>query len=146
MKTKDVLTLCLAVAGTFLVWFPVLFPVILTIIHFAETQQFLFDFLMPAELFPMILIGGILLLWAAMRAKQRRGFLSTSFGVAIALPILGSLLATVTGLASGDTPEGGWESALVTAIFIAYFLAVIVLGVGGILLISDLFKPIKNPI
>ncbi len=33
---------------------------------------FRFDYLMPAELFPATLVGGGLLIWAALRAHSRR--------------------------------------------------------------------------
>jgi hypothetical protein len=49
-------------------------------------------------------------------------------------------LAVVTGLASGETEIGGWQSVLGFGFIALYILAVISLGVGGILLIRDLVK------
>ena len=80
MEEKDVLTKMLAIAGTALVWFPNLAPVLLSVIGFITERMFRFDYLMPAELFPVALVGGFLLLWAALRARSRRGLIGGSLG------------------------------------------------------------------
>jgi peptidoglycan/LPS O-acetylase OafA/YrhL len=95
-----------------------------------------FDYLMPAELFPLALAGGCLLIWAALRARSRRGL-----GIAAGLLVVGQVLAVVTGLASGETEPAGWQWALVLASIAGYSLALVVVGVGGLLLLRDLFKP-----
>ena len=46
----------------------------------------------------------------------------------------------VTGLASGETEPGGWQWVLVLASLAIYSLALAAVGVGGILLLRDLFK------
>jgi len=140
MQNKDVLTKVLAIAGTILVWFPILAPVFFSIEHFLRARRFMIDYLMPAELFPAVLLGGILLLWAAFRSKRQRKLIGWSLAAAIVLPFLGGSLAAVTGLASGETAEGNWQSALVFAFIALYTLAVILLGVAGILLIRDVFQ------
>jgi hypothetical protein len=53
----------------------------------------------------------------------------------------GQELAEVTGLASGETEPAGWWWALVLASIVVYSLALVVIGVGGVLLLRDLFKP-----
>jgi hypothetical protein len=140
MRKKGVLTKILAILGTILVWFPILVPVILSIDHFLRAHRFMIDFLMPAELFPAVLLGGLLLLWAAFRAREQRRFIGWSLTATVILPLIGGGVGAITGLASGRTAEGGWESALVFAIIALYILAVIILGVGGILLIRNLVK------
>jgi hypothetical protein len=145
MGKKDLLTKVLAIAGTVLVWFPIITPIFFSIEHYLRARRFMIDYLMPAELFPVVLLGGGLLLWAAFRAKKRKKLIGASLTAAIVLPFLGGGLAAVTGLASGKIAEGGWQSALVFAFIALYTLAVILLGVAGILLTRDLFKPFKNP-
>ena len=56
------------------------------------------------------------------------------------LPVGGQALASVTGLASGRTEPTGWPWALVLASLALYVLALVILGVGGVLLVRDLFK------
>ncbi len=137
---KDGLTKGLAIAGTALIWLPIVAPVVLTLILLISRGIFRFDFLMPAELFPLAAIGGGLLIWAALRARSRRGLILGGFGIAIALLVLGQLLAVVTGLANGDTEPSGFWFVLVIAMIVGYSLAVVAVAVGGVLILRDLFK------
>jgi lipid-A-disaccharide synthase-like uncharacterized protein len=141
MKEKlGVFTKILAIAGTVLVWIPLLAPVLFSMIFLVQSGMFRMDYLMPAELFYFALLGGVLLIWAALRARRRRALIVGAFAAAIVLPVLGSVIASLTGLASGETEPGGWQWALVLAALAAYCLALILVGVGGILLLVDLFK------
>jgi hypothetical protein len=141
MKEKrGIFTKILAVAGTVLVWVPLLAPVLFSTVPLIKSGVFHFDYLMPAELFLFALVGGILLVWAALRAVRRRGLIGGAFAAAIVLPFLGSAVASLTGLASGEIEPGGWQWALVLAALAAYCLALAFMGVGGILLLFDLFK------
>ena len=140
MEKTGILTRILAIVGTVLVWFPILAPVLLSVARIIQGRIFLFDYLMPAELFPVAMAGGGLLLWAALRARSRRGIIGWGLGIAVSLLVAGQALAVVTGLASGDTEPTGWQWALVLASIGIYSLALVVIGVGGVLLIRDLFK------
>ena len=74
MENKGVLTKILAIAGTVLVWLPILAPILFTTIRFIQRHMFRFDYLMSAELFPAVLVGGGILLWAALRAHSLSHF------------------------------------------------------------------------
>ena len=100
--------------------------------------MFRFDYLMPAELFPAALVGGGLLMWAALRARSRRGIIGWGLGIAVGSLVGGQALAVATGLASGETEPTGWQWALVLASLGVYSLALVVIGVGGVLLLRDL--------
>ncbi|MGB7539904.1 MAG: hypothetical protein WBM17_15275 [Anaerolineales bacterium] len=130
----------MAVTGTALVWIPILAPAVLAVIRLAQSRMFLFDYLMPAELFPAVLLGGILLLWAALRARSRRALVGWSLGLAAGLLAAGQALAVATGPASGAINPAGWPWVLVLASIAGYTLAVIALGVGGLLLFQTLSK------
>lgn len=134
------LTKVLAGAGNGLVWLTLLAPVLFSFVFLARSGRFHFDYLMPAELFLVALAGGLLLIWAALRSKQRRRWIGISLGAAILALVGGQGLAVLTGLASGATQPGGWQFALVLALIALYTLALVVLGVGGILLWRDLRK------
>lgn len=140
MATKNVLTKVLAIVGTALVWFPILAPILLSIILFAAERRFLFDYLMPAELFFFALAGSGLLLWAALRAQLHVKFVARGFGVAVLMLFGGQWLAVVTGLAAGATQPIGWSFGLVIASLAIYSLGLILVGTGGALLLRDLFK------
>ncbi len=145
MEKKGVLTKILAIVGTVLVWFPILTPVLLSVAVIIKERMFRFDYLMPAELFPATLVGGGLLIWAALRRRSRRRLIGWGFGIAVGLLLGGQMLALVTGLASGETEPAGWWWALVLASIVVYSLALVVIGVGGVLLLRDLFKPSRFP-
>ena len=145
MERKDVLTKILAIAGTALVWFPILAPVLFSVAVIITGRVFRFDYLMPAELFPAALVGGCLLIWAALRARSRRRLIGWGLGIAAGLLVGGQVLAVVSGLASGETEPAGWWWALVLASIVVYSLALVVIGVGGLLLLRDLFKTHRSP-
>lgn len=138
MERRDTLASVLAAIGTFLVWVPVLAPLLFSVIVLATRGVFRFDYLMPAELFPATLVGGALLIWAALRARARVGLLAWSLGAAVAMLAGGQVLAVLTGLASGATGRSGLAFGLVVASLAASALANIVIGVGGLLLLRDL--------
>jgi hypothetical protein len=140
MGSRSVLAKGLAIVGTVLVWCPLLAPVLFAVMAVTRGGIFHIDYLMPAELFPVALVGGVLLLWAALRARSRRGLIGWSLGLAAAFLVIGQALAVVTGLASGATAPTGWQGALVVASLVAFSLALIMLAVGGILLLRDLFR------
>jgi hypothetical protein len=140
MENKGVLTKILAIAGTVLVWFPILAPILFSTILFIQRQVFRFDYLMPAELGLFAFGGGILLLVAAIRARSYWKLIGWGLGIALITIVGGQALAVVTGLADGTTEMGGWQWILVLGSLIVYTLAVVAVGVGGILLVRDLFK------
>ena len=146
MEKRGVLTKILAIVGTGLVWFPVLAPTLLSVAAFVTEGVFRFDYLMPAELFPAALVGGGLLLWAALRARSRRALIAWGLGIAVVSLVAGQALAVITGLASGRTEPTGWPVALVVASLAVYSLALVAMGVGGVLLIGDLFRRQPSPL
>lgn len=141
MDKKDQLSKILAVAGTVLVWIPSLAPLVIALFALGVRGVFLYDYLMPAELFPVALVGGGLLFWAAFRTKTLHKAIGVSFILAAALLVAVNLIATATGLASGETVPGGWAWALVIGVLIAYTLDLLSLGIEGAGLVRWLFRP-----
>lgn len=113
MDKGGILTKFLAVTGTVLVGFPILAPVALSGIFVITERRFLFDFLMPAELFPLIIAGGGLLVWAAIRTGSKLRLIGWGLGIAVGTLVTGQALAVLTGLASGEIEPTGWPLALV---------------------------------
>ncbi len=147
MSKKDVFTKTLATAGTVLVWLPILAPVLLAVTVSVRAHVSLLshlDYLMPAELFPVALVGGGLLLWAALRTRVRRRLVAGSLAGAVILLVGSQAVAVVTGLASGRTEPTGWQWALVLALLALFVLALIAMGVGGVLLLRDFFKTARR--
>ena len=138
MKNKGVLSKILAVTGTVLVWLPVLAPFVFAIIRLLQSGLLLFDYLMPAELFPVVLAGAILLLAAALRARTHRALIGWSLGLTVGFLLAAVGLAGITGLASGAIEPEGWPWALVLMAFAGFWIALLALAVGGILLLRAL--------
>ncbi len=135
---KGGFTKALTIAGTLLAILPVLAPVVLTLVLLIGQGVFRFDFLMPAELFPLFAVGGGLLIWSALRARSRRAFILGSFGIALALLVLSQLVAVLTGIANGEAELKGFWFVIVAGGIGVYDLAVLAMSIGGGLLLRDL--------
>ena len=140
MEKKDGLTKILAILGTVLMWFPVLAPIILGVGSLFLAGMFRFDYLMPAELFPSALLGGAMLLWAALRAHSHQKLIGWGLALAVIMLFGGQAVAVVTGLASGETEPTPLLIGLVLGPIVIYALLLVVVGVGGVWLVRDLFK------
>ncbi len=140
MKRTGALTRSLAIAGTVLVSIPIIAPLLFSIIRFAQSGRFMLDWLMPAELFLLVLFGGILLLVAAFRAHARRGPIGLGLGVALAMLAGAQIFAEVSGLAHGDTEPEGLVWAVVVAMIGLYAAAILEMGVVGGFLVRDVFR------
>jgi len=142
---KNVFTSILAILGTVLVCLTILAPIIVTVIFAFKERLFLFDYLMPAELFPFALAGGVLLFWAALRKRSRREWIGWSLGSGILMLVVSQLIAVLTGLANGESPPGGVWFIIVLIFLAGYILAVISLCVSGVLLLRDIFRSKIEP-
>jgi hypothetical protein len=138
MANKSLLTRILAIVGTVLVLFPLLAPVLFSTAGFLQEGILNFDYLAPAELFPIALAGGLLLVWAAWRARSQRRLIGWSLLAAVLMPVFGAVIANLTGLATGEIEPTGWQWVLVLASLAGYCLALVATGVGGALLLREL--------
>ena len=136
---KGNLTRLLTIIGTVLVWLPLLAPLILGLVSWSQDGIFRFDYLIPAELFPVTILGGVVLIWAAARANSHIKWISVSLVSAIALLVLDQGIAVVSGLAHGETTGGAWLVVVLTGLAL-FAIADLVLAVGGASLLYGLFK------
>ena len=145
MKNKDLLIKIFAYVGTVLIWIPILLPIFLGLVSLVREGLFRFDFLLPAELFAVILSGAVLLIWAVFLAKTNRVAVLVSFGIAIASLVGSQVVAVLTGLASGESEPTGSPWIIVTALIGIFNLSVIGLGIVGTFLIRKLnIKPMNR--
>jgi hypothetical protein len=140
MKNNAIYSKVLAVIGTILIWLPILSPFAFSIIRLITGGIFHLDYLMPAELFPIALAGAGLLLWAAWRAQSQRKIIAWGLCTAVLFLIGGQVLAVATGLASGETEAAGWPWALVIVSLAVYYLALVIIGIGGVLLLRNIYQ------
>ena len=142
---KDSFTKGLAIAGTILIWLPIVLPIFFSGIFLVERGLFRFDYLMPAEFFFFALGGGGLLIWAAVRAKSKQLMIGWSISFAVLTLVSMQALAVVSGLASGRTEPHGFWLIIVMMLLVLYILSLILCGIAAILLLRDLFKRPEEP-
>ena len=121
-----------AVTGSVLLWIPIGLMIVTAIIGSLSAGKLLMDYLMPAELFFLVLAGWILLIIGSALSQTMRGPVGI-IGAASVVVLIGSqILAVVSGFASGVVPAEGPIWYLVLGMLILYDLLVIVLGILGI--------------
>ena len=139
-KNAAAIDLALATSGAVLVFLPYAFLIITSAIHLIATRSFAMDYLIPAEMFPVTLAGGALVIWASLRMKARRLSLALLLGVSVLCLVGSQGLAVATGLASGEHAAAGWRLAVVIAALAVSYAAALALGAGGILLAREAFR------
>ena len=130
----------LVVVGTIVAALPLVAPIAFTVMRLASGGSLLFDYLMPAELFPLAIAGGLMILVASLLSKRRRCLAIGSLSAAAAFFLGITVGAELTGLASGLHPAEGWRLALVSVFLVLFIAAEIAIAACGILLFRDLFR------
>lgn len=142
-KQKAALTKVFAVSGTVVLWAPILFMFVTAIVGSIVGRAFLFDYLMLAELFPIVALGLMLLVLASLLSRTFRKWFGWG-SVAALLTLTGAqILATASGLASGVLAESGGVFVTVIAAIVIYNVIIIALAILSILLLRRLFQ--KQP-
>jgi hypothetical protein len=141
MITRRTLSAILAGLGTLAAWLPILVTLVITVLGSLRAGALRFDFLLPAELFPAAVVGGALLLGAALLAHARRNLIGWSVGLMLVALVGGQALAVISGLASGAREPAGWPWRLVIASLGVYAGALVAVAIGGLLLLRDLTAP-----
>ena len=142
-KQRRVLTKIFAISGTLLLWAPILFMFLTAIIGSIIGKALLFDYLMLAELFPIVALGLVLLVLASLLSGTFRKWFGWGGVAALVTLSCGQIFASVSGLASGALAENGAAFAVVIASIVIYNIIVVALAILGILLIRRLFR--KEP-
>ncbi len=144
-KTKETLAKVFAIAGTALVWLPVLFMFLTAIVGSISRKMLLFDYLMLAELFFVVLAGAVLLIVAGILSKTLAKWFGWASAAAVLSLAAAQLIAVVSGLAHGDRSPTGFIFGLVIGMIVLYNLLVIGIGILGILLIRRLYAKKEIP-
>ena len=142
-KQRSVLTKIFTISGTLLLWAPILFMCVTAIFGSIIGKTLLFDYLMLAELFPIVALGLVLLVLASLMCGTFRKWFGWGSVAALVALTSGQIFASVSGLASGALSENGAVFAVVIASIVIYNIIVVALAILGILLIRRLFR--KEP-
>lgn len=132
----------LVVAGTVFAATPLVVPMLLAAARSPATGVLQLDWLLPGELFPLVVIGGVALAVGAF-VIGRRQVLATIVAGATVLAFAGTdVAARATGVAFGVFPATGWRLAVIVTALGVYLAAVVLLVVVGVVLARDAFTPI----
>ena len=96
MKARLVLARISAIVGSVLLLFPVVFMLVTSIPGSIMRGAFLMDFLLPAELGLLVLLGALLLLAGAILAKRQVRAVAVTLGLMVFTLVGGQLLAVVS--------------------------------------------------
>ena len=140
MKHNETFTRILAWIGTIAVWLPIAAMLITSGFALIRLGIFRMDYLIPAEVFPLPLLGGLILYWASLRARSRRPVIGWGLLATVLMLVGSQVLAVVTGLASGDNEPEGVKWFLVVGMLILFDLSFVWLGIFGIKLLVDLYS------
>lgn len=130
----------LTVVGTVLVWIPLVVPILLSIPVTVSTGTLRFDYLMPAELSPFSLFGGLMLAVAAFLARSYRKPILWSLLISVVALVGGQIYAVVSGLASGSIAAEGLPWAVVLTSLAVYVAALLVLGLAALRFTRSMFR------
>jgi hypothetical protein len=132
METKSSGARIATAAGTLLVWLPILFPLLLSLRFIVLMGRIRIDYLMPAELAPVFLVGALVLFFAAPRGSASRKSIVVSALLAVFFLVATQLTAVLTGLASGEREAVGWPLWLCNLFLASYTVSIIITGMHGI--------------
>jgi len=142
-KQRSALAKLFALSGTILLWAPILFMLATAVAGSIASGTLLFDYLMLAELFPVVALGLALLVLAGLLCRTFVRWFGWGSAAALSAFAGGQILAAASGLASGALAQGGLVLAVVIASIAVYDLIVIALAVLGAALVKKLFQ--KRP-
>ncbi len=141
MKKQSLLTIVMIFFGTCLLWIPFLFLFVTSLFGTIQSGMVRFDYLLIGEMFPLILLGGGLIIGAAFREKRFWKLLLSLYISAIVLLFGSQGLAIATGIASGTRPpEGVWWIVVLGGI-ILYSLLSLVLAIYSVILFKGIIRP-----
>ncbi len=144
MEKKTVIIRVLTVSGTILACFPIVATLVTSLVGSIMRKKFLLDYLMPAELGWFFVVGAISLIIVAFLAKAHRRLITVSFAVSEALFVGFSVVAQVSGLASGElAPDVEKTYKIIVLTMLGFhILGMIITDIGAVLLWKDIIGPV----
>lgn len=140
MKIKIIWAKILAIGGEILTGLPILFPLAVSFPTLFRSGRVNFDYLFPAEMFPIVLLGGIMLLVSTILVRTHIKWIAWTFGAVVLTLAALMIVPIVTGLDNSIEQPAGNLMLILQGIVALHWLAIIALVIGGIILIVALFK------
>jgi len=130
----------IAYVGTVIVWIPIIFTLLTSAIGSMARGRFMMDYLIPAELFWLVLAGAVMLLIAAVRSGNCKRCAVWNLVIMIGALAGCQGAAVLTGLANGDARPEGWPFALVMSLLALYVVTVAAECILGVMIIRKIRK------
>jgi len=144
-KQKNALTKIFAISGTIMLWAPILFMFLTAIFGSIARKTLLFDYLMLAEMFPIVALGLVLLIFTTLLTRTFRKWFGWGSVAALVTLVAGNMIAVASGLASGTTSESGPYFAVVITSIIIFNILVVALAILAIVLVQRIFQKKQEP-
>lgn len=139
-RQKSALSKIFGVGGALLLWGPILMMVLTAIFGSIANGTFLFDYLMLAELFPLVAFGLVLLVLTSLITHSYAKWVGWG-GVAALISLSGGqVFATASGLASGELVGSSFALPIVIASIVIFNLIIVCLAVLSLFLLKQLFQ------
>ena len=142
-KQKSALAKIFAVSGTLLLLAPILFMLVTAVVGSIADQRLLFDYLMLAELFPIVALGLVLLVLGSITSRVLPKWIGWTSAAALILLAVSLIFAQASGLSSGAQSMQSGAFVLVIIGIALYNLLIVGIAILGILLVKKLFQ--KQP-
>lgn len=137
-KRKSTLSKVFAIAGTLLLLAPILFLIVISVAGSIGENRLLFDYLMLAELFPVVALGLILLFLASLLSRTLIKWIGWCSAAALILLAGAQIFANASGLASGALSMDSVAFVIVVCAIALYNLLIVTIAILGILLVKRL--------
>ena len=144
-KQKNALIKIFAISGTVMLWAPILFMFITAIFGSIARKTLLFDYLMLAEMFPIVALGLVLLIIATLLTRTFRKWFGWGSVAALVALVVGNMIAVASGLASGTASESGGYFMIVIASIVVFNILVVALAILAIMLLRRIFQKKQEP-
>ena len=144
-KQKSALTKIFAVSGAVLLWGPLLFMIVTAIWGSIQQKSLLFDYLMLAELFPIVALGLILLVLASLISRTYAKWFGWGCVAALVALAGGQIFATVTGLATSASSQANTAMTIVIISIAIFNLIILGLAILSIVFLRQLFSKAASP-
>ena len=145
LKQKSALTKIFAISGTILLWAPFLFMLVTAIWGSIQQKSLMIDYLMLAELFPIVALGLILLVLASLISRVYAKWFGWGSVAALVALAGGQIFATVTGLAAGASTQANAAMTIVIVSIVIFNLIILALAILSIVFLRQLFSKAASP-
>lgn len=132
----------LIVVAVVSLWFPFAFALLLAFNQMIAHGIFVFDYLLPAELFWLEALGLVSLIGVAVWRRRMIKRILWTIAFIFMFLVSGLSYAVLTGLANGTIEPDGIELYVTAGLLIAFDVGLVACGFFGFLLAQEIFQEV----